>query len=85
MTARQMGHLNLGMGGRLRAAVKGIKRMRPGRTNEPVQPILLLPTGLAGGLGQEVACPTAYADSPQKHGSPASPVGYRRTRRSASE
>jgi hypothetical protein len=37
-----------------------LKRMRLGRTNADVHYILLLPAGLAGGLGREVLCPTAY-------------------------
>ena len=36
------------------------QRMRFGRTRSDVRHILLLPTGLAGGLGREVLCPTAY-------------------------
>ena len=42
-------------------------------SNAAIRHILLLPTGLADGLGQEVACPTALthqADSPQKLGPP---------------
>ncbi len=48
--------------------------MRLGRNKAVIGHILLLPAGLAAGLGQEVSCPTAYADSPRKIGSPASPA-----------
>lgn len=34
--------------------------MRFGRINANVHYILLLPAGLAGGLGREVLCPTAW-------------------------
>jgi hypothetical protein len=35
------------------------QKMRGGRTKSDVRHILLLPAGLAGGLGREVICPTA--------------------------
>jgi hypothetical protein len=38
---------------------------RRGRSNSEVCHILLLPTGLADGLGREVACPTALTQLPQ--------------------
>jgi hypothetical protein len=52
-------------------------RIRLGRTYTDVHDILLLPAGLAGGLGREVLLPYRIldADSPQKLGSPASPMG----------
>jgi hypothetical protein len=70
MAAMEMACLNRGMVGGSRVPWTGPQRTRRGRINTDVQHILLLPTGLAVGLGQEVACPTAYADSPQKTGPP---------------
>jgi hypothetical protein len=82
MIAIEMAGLNRGMVSCRRA----IQQIRRGRINREVCHILLLPAGLADGLGREVACPTALtknADSPRKIGSPASPLGFRRIRRLA--
>jgi hypothetical protein len=76
MTAIEMACLNPGMVCGRGGPRTGPHRMRRGRINTEVCHILLLPAGLADGLGREVACPTAFtknADSPPKIGSPASP------------
>src|SRR5665811_2610508 len=86
VAAIEMACLNQGMVRCRRAPWTGPQRMRRGCTNTDVCHILLLPAGLADGLGREVACPTALtknADSPPKIGSPVSPFGFRRIRRLA--
>ena len=86
MTPVEMAGLNRGMVCGRQRPWTGPDGRRCGPINADVCHILLLPAGLAGGLGREVACPTALtknADSPQKLGSPASPFGFRRIRRLA--
>ena len=49
---------DVGVASRMGALVQH-QKMRFGRTKSDVRHILLLPAGLAGGLGREVLCPTA--------------------------
>jgi hypothetical protein len=58
MTVMGMTGRDVGVASRMGALVQP-DRMRFGRTKSDVRHILLLPAGLAGGLGREVLCPTA--------------------------
>jgi hypothetical protein len=63
--------LNLRQGYRSAAFGGGAYPDKSGHTTSDVQHILLLPTGLAEGLGQEVSCPTAcWRIRPKKLGPP---------------